>query len=192
VDIKTVCLGILSLGEASGYDIKQRFERTYRHFFAAGYGSIYPALANLAERGLVRFRVADGPGPRPRKVYSLTVEGRRELRARLAEAEPRHRVHSDFMLLMFLAGELDTDRVETVIDARLDEVRRHYASLALRHQDAAGGDPGPAFVRGLGLALLQTTARYLEDNRDGFAAALRTRARGDNASFNPSIRGDTS
>ena len=53
MDVKTVCLGMLTDGAASGYDLKKQFESTFGHFFAAGYGSIYPALSSLAGQGLV-------------------------------------------------------------------------------------------------------------------------------------------
>ena len=56
MDVKTVCLGILTNGESSGYDMKKCFESSFGHFFAAGYGSIYPALASMAEDGLVEYR----------------------------------------------------------------------------------------------------------------------------------------
>ncbi len=40
MDVKTVCLGMLTDGAASGYDLKKQFESSFGHFFAAGYGSI--------------------------------------------------------------------------------------------------------------------------------------------------------
>ena len=43
---------MLTDGAASGYDLKKHFEWTFGHFFAAGYGSIYPALSSLAEQDL--------------------------------------------------------------------------------------------------------------------------------------------
>ena len=56
MDVKTVCLGMLTDGTASGYDLKKEFESTFAHFFAAGYGSIYPAVWSfqlaLRSRGL--------------------------------------------------------------------------------------------------------------------------------------------
>ena len=51
MDVKTLCLGLLTAGEACGYDLKKTFESSFKHFFPAGYGSIYPALADLAEAG---------------------------------------------------------------------------------------------------------------------------------------------
>ena len=53
VDVKTVCLGMLTDGEASGYDLKKHFESSFGHFFAAGYGSIYPALALHGARNYI-------------------------------------------------------------------------------------------------------------------------------------------
>jgi DNA-binding PadR family transcriptional regulator len=53
MDVKTVCLGMLTDGDASGYDLKKEFESSFGHFFAAGYGSIYPALGALARDGMV-------------------------------------------------------------------------------------------------------------------------------------------
>ena len=53
MDVKTLCLGVLTEGDRTGYEIKQRFEEAFNHFFGAGFGSIYPALAELTRRGLV-------------------------------------------------------------------------------------------------------------------------------------------
>ena len=54
MDVKTLCLGVLHLGDASGYEIKKQCEEgPFGQFFAAGFGSIYPALAALHEQGRV-------------------------------------------------------------------------------------------------------------------------------------------
>ena len=45
MDTRSICLGVLSMGEATGYEIKKLFEDgPFSHFYDAGYGSIYPAL----------------------------------------------------------------------------------------------------------------------------------------------------
>jgi len=76
MDVKTVCLGLLTQGPASGYDLKKTFESTFGHFFAAGFGSIYPALGTLAEAGLVTCTEVPQDGKPDRKVYSITDDGR--------------------------------------------------------------------------------------------------------------------
>src|SRR2546421_362366 len=54
-----VVLGMLALGNRTGYDIKQVVDKSTRHFWAASYGQIYPELRRLEDQGLVRSH----PGP---------------------------------------------------------------------------------------------------------------------------------
>lgn len=53
VGVKDLCLGALTFGDASGYDIKKFFPQSFSRFYAAGYGSIYPALTELTVADLV-------------------------------------------------------------------------------------------------------------------------------------------
>ena len=54
MDVKTLCLGVLSRGAASGYEIKKQCEEgPFAHFYAAGFGSIYPALNSLLNDRLI-------------------------------------------------------------------------------------------------------------------------------------------
>ncbi len=75
MDVKTVCLGLLTFGEASGYDLKKHFDAAFEHFFSTGYGSIYPALASLAEEGLADCTAVPQAGRPDRKVYRITAAG---------------------------------------------------------------------------------------------------------------------
>ena len=43
MDVKTLCLGVLTEGDKSGYEIKKHFEQAFRHFFG-------PALARSIRR----------------------------------------------------------------------------------------------------------------------------------------------
>jgi hypothetical protein len=64
MNVKTLCLGILSFGEASGYEIKKKVEEgLFSHFIDASYGSIYPALTQMLaeESGHRQGRGAVGP-----------------------------------------------------------------------------------------------------------------------------------
>ncbi|MCZ6511637.1 MAG: PadR family transcriptional regulator, partial [Alphaproteobacteria bacterium] len=48
MDTKTLCLGVLTHGDASGYEIKKALEDgPFGHIQEIGFGSIYPALAKL-------------------------------------------------------------------------------------------------------------------------------------------------
>ena len=64
MNVRTLCLGILSLQEASGYEIKKDVEDgVFCHLIDASFGSIYPALTQLAVRLAVRAGTASMRSP---------------------------------------------------------------------------------------------------------------------------------
>ena len=116
MDVKTLCLGVLTEGDKTGYEIKQRFEEAFSHFFGAGFGSIYPALADLSRRGLVTRRSVEQDKRPDKKIYSLTAAGQRVLIDELLATPPRHKVRSEFLVLMYFAHLLPPERVAAIVD----------------------------------------------------------------------------
>jgi len=74
-----ILLGLLQK-PASGYDLKDAFGETVAHFWSAELSQIYPTLKRLEERGLLRSRLEPSPKGPDRRVYTLTGDGRVELR----------------------------------------------------------------------------------------------------------------
>ena len=65
------------LEEASGYEIKKDIEEgLFSHFIDASFGSIYPALTQLAAEGLLTVRAEEQTGKPDKKVYAITEAGR--------------------------------------------------------------------------------------------------------------------
>ena len=61
-----VILGLLALGDETGYDMKQTIDLSTRFFWGASYGQIYPELRRLEAGGLVTSREEPRGGvPRP-------------------------------------------------------------------------------------------------------------------------------
>lgn len=167
MDVKTVCLGMLTGGPASGYDLKKFFESSFGHFFAAGYGSIYPALSSLAEQGLVQCEEIPQDGKPDRKVYSITAPGEKELMAALDNPSPGHKIRSEFLATMFFAHLMSTDQINTVLDNRVkqvDEFLKLIASLDL--SESSCWPPGASFVAGFGVAMAEACKKYIDENRD--------------------------
>jgi len=168
MDVKTVCLGMLTYGDASGYDIKKTFESSFGHFFAAGYGSIYPALAALADQGMVSCKEVPQEGKPDRKVYSITDQGRAELASALVDTNPSHKVRSEFLAMMFFAQLLDRDHITQVLDNRLRECDRLLESIRAFEEQAGGCERMPSgarFVAGFGKAMANACRGYIEENR---------------------------
>jgi DNA-binding PadR family transcriptional regulator len=73
-----ILLGLLR-EPATGYDLKNAFSETIRHFWSAELSQIYPTLKRLEQRRMLHSRVESSPKGPNRRVYTLTDEGRMEL-----------------------------------------------------------------------------------------------------------------
>ena len=167
MDVKTVCLGMLNDGEASGYDLKKHFESTFAHFFAAGYGSIYPALSSLAEAGLVDCREIPQEGKPDRKVYRITAAGHQHLLDALQNPAPSHKVRSEFLATMCFAHLMTPEQIETVLASRVADIER-YMSMFDEFECTCMEDwtDGMRFVCGFGKAMTEAMQKYIEDHKD--------------------------
>lgn len=166
MDVKTVCLGMLTDGAASGYDLKKQFESSFGHFFAAGYGSIYPALSSLAEQGLVTCELVPQAGKPDRKVYEITDQGMTFLLKALQNPTPCHKVRSEFLATMCFAHLMPDTLVETVLNNRVEECE-YYSKMITDIQNKCMHDwpQGMKFVAGFGKAMTEAMKTYVEENR---------------------------
>ncbi|MSP49353.1 MAG: PadR family transcriptional regulator [Alphaproteobacteria bacterium] len=179
MDVRTFCLGVLSLGDSTGYEIKKQAEDgPFSHFYKAGFGSIYPALARLAADGLISGRDEAQSGKPDKRVYALTPAGRAVLADTLTDlatgtAVPDD-IRSEFLFLMFFAHLMPAHRVARQIDAHIALYRECLAHIEARAKDPDNPlqESGHAFVRGVGLAVYRAFHDYLRDNRDAFLAGL--------------------
>ncbi|MBM3531765.1 MAG: PadR family transcriptional regulator [Alphaproteobacteria bacterium] len=182
MDVRTFCLGVLSLGDATGYEIKKQAEDgPFSHFYKAGFGSIYPALARLAADGLIVGRDEAQAGKPDKRVYALTPAGSAALADALTDhatgVAVRDDIRSEFLFLMFFAHLMPAHRVARQIDAHIALYRECLGHIEERARDpeCAHKLPGHVFVRGVGLAVYRALHDYLRDNRDALLAELSAR-----------------
>lgn len=175
MDVRTVCLGVLTLGDASGYEIRKAFEDgPFQYFTDAGFGSIYPALNRLLDEGLVAC-TAMAQDKRPdKKVYSVTAAGRTAFAQALLRRPGPDKIRSDFMFSLFFQELLPGPMLAAAIDDRIDWYRGRLANM--ESCDCAAFGPGPRFVNGFGRAIYGAALAYLEENRDSVSGAPETRA----------------
>ncbi len=163
MDIRTLCLGILTLGEASGYEIKQSFEDHFSRFYEASFGSIYPALAKLTDEGLVTCTELPQDKRPDKKVYRITATGRLAFIDELMKPPGRDRLRSEFIATLMFADLLPTRHLSDMLDERIRDSRAAVADWKKREQ--ARVTPGQRFVLGYAIAMHEAMARYIEDNR---------------------------
>ena len=167
MDVKTLCLGLLSINEACGYDLKKEFGAIFKHFYPAGYGSIYPALADLEKRGLVNCREIPQDGKPDRKIYRITDEGTKYFTSALHQSNPQHKMRSEFLAMLYFADRMEPERLSALLDERVEQLRG-----AIVHIDQiekgwdADAPAGARFVAGFGAAIAQAATEYIESNRN--------------------------
>lgn len=102
--IDYVILGLLSHEDLTGYEIKKRMDTSLKYFWGASYGSIYPALSDLVDRGLADKR--DGAENKRNKIiYSITEEGRNYLKEWLQIPAERDELRYETLLKLFFGNE---------------------------------------------------------------------------------------
>ena len=171
MDVKSLCLGVLSLGDKSGYEIKKHFELSFSHFFTAGYGSIYPALATLTDQGLVECTsVAQEKRP-DKKVYRVTKSGRSALLEVLLSTPPTHKIRSAFFVLLYFANLMPQERLAGVLDQRTDDIEATLAMLNGIETAECDLPVHHEFVLGLGRSCLEAQLAYIHTHRKSLKLA---------------------
>lgn len=114
--IDCVILGLLSHEELTGYEIKKRMDTSLKYFWNASYGSIYPALNDLVNRGLATRR-EDGESKRNKLIYSITDEGRRYLKKWLTLPVEKDEFRCETLLKLFFGNEQGAEHAISHIEA---------------------------------------------------------------------------
>lgn len=66
-----VILGLPSHEELTGYKIKKQMDTTLKYFWSASYGSIYPTLSDLVNRGFATKKQSTETR-RNKHIYTIT------------------------------------------------------------------------------------------------------------------------
>jgi DNA-binding PadR family transcriptional regulator len=163
MDVRTLCLGALTLGDATGYEIRKMFEEgVFSHFLEASYGSIYPALTRLTEEELVTCHSEQQEKRPDKKIYSVTDKGRAAFTEALLEPLAEDKFRSEFLFVMLFAHLLTPERIKALIDEKVEEHRQLSERLS---GPAEIGTPAADFIKDFGAVVHKASVDYLEKNR---------------------------
>ena len=165
MDVRTLCMGVLMLGDASGYEIKKHFEEgPFAYIHAAGFGSIYPALNGLLTDGLATCTEHAQDGRPDKKIYAITEAGRRAFRRALHKPPAADAFRSEALFMLFFAELLDSEHGAQVYDDYLATYRGCVERMTPR--DLGEIDtPGHRFVHECGLAVYRAVVEHFETHR---------------------------
>jgi DNA-binding PadR family transcriptional regulator len=176
MNVRTLCLGILSLQEASGYEIKKDVEDgLFSHFIDASFGSIYPALTQLAAEGYVTVREEEQTGKPDKKVYAITDSGRNALARAISVSPAKDKYKSEFLFQMLLQDYLTPEMMLVAIQKQLDDLNEDLGRIADCSHEAPIGH-GSHFVADYGNAVLTAGVKCLEYKKAELLRQMAARA----------------
>ena len=135
-----VLLGMLA-EPASGYELKQYFDQSVRHFWSAELSQIYPALTKLEKEGLLSSNSAPSDKGPSRKMYRRTAAGKTALHDWLVDG-PQCRTER----LSYLTQVFFLDSISAAHRTRfMEELKADFAARLQALQDIeknwSGNDP---------------------------------------------------
>ena len=140
-------LALLARQPSTGYELSARARRPLGYFWSARHSQVYPELRKLLAAGLVRFDTAPGPGPREKKVYSLTDYGMSSLRDWVIQPPEPEPGRDNLLLKAYAAWTADPEAAARMFAAeeakqseRLSEYEADLRRVESRHN---GGPPPP-------------------------------------------------
>lgn len=126
--IDCVILGLLSHEELTGYEIKKRMDTTLKFFWSASYGSIYPALNDLVNRGLATKR-EDKNSKRNKLIYTITESGRDYLKKWLSLPIEKDELRYETLLKLFFGNEKGEEQALIHIEAFAKKIEKELPYL---------------------------------------------------------------
>jgi DNA-binding PadR family transcriptional regulator len=118
-------LGALSVEAMTGYQVRQAIAHVLGHFWHESFGQIYPTLADLQDRGLVRKDVSGRSS-----IFTITAAGGRELRTRLRERPEPQKPRNGMLLRVFFGASLGADELARLLDDTEADANGRLATLA--------------------------------------------------------------
>lgn len=166
-ELESFVLGLVwQLGPCSPYELRMSMQRSPSTQWSASAGAIYPLVARLVRRGLLKGR-AKRAGRRARREYTLTARGRKKLTEWVGPPFSREAVTVSYDPLRsrarFLGVLSATERGQWIASAReaLDEVERHVRRWDETAADSVG--PAAALMTSSGLRDVASRREWLAD-----------------------------
>ena len=118
-DTEYAVLGLLTLGERSGYELDKLTRRSIGYFWRPAKSKIYAILPRLVDRGLARATAVVQEKRPDKQLYAITPAGERALRVWLHSSDPVGVAARDGLLLkLFFGGHADRAALKDQVAAR--------------------------------------------------------------------------
>lgn len=182
--LEPAILGLLHESPMHGYELRKRLNLVLGSFRALSYGSLYPCLKSLVDRGWIQgVESLDAShavaSKRARIVYQLTADGKEHLQQVLASSGPATWEDENFDVRFAFFGQTDAETRLRILEGRrtrlterLETVRQSFARTRERM------DEYTLELQRHGLEQVEREVRWLDGLIDNERGLGRTRPAG--------------
>ena len=181
--LEPAILGLLHESPMHGYELRKRLNLVLGSFRALSYGSLYPCLKSLVDRGWIQGAESvgahGGASKRARIVYQLTADGKEHLQDVLASSGPASWEDENFDVRFAFFGQTDAETRLRILEGRrtrlterLETIRQSFARTRERM------DEYTLELQRHGLDQVEREVRWLDGLIDNERGLRRTRPAG--------------
>lgn len=134
MSLKHVILGFVDMAPLSGYDLKTMFDSSVQFYWSATHTQIYRTLDEMLREGLVSVEVVQQTERPNKKLYSITEQGRAELRAWLETSFELPTFHHPLLVRLAWCDRLENGRVEALLRGYIEKLRGQLALYQTENQ----------------------------------------------------------
>jgi len=181
--LEPAILGLLAESPMHGYELRKRLNLVLGSFRALSYGSLYPCLKGLADRGwIVGVEAPDDrtvASKRARIVYQLTAEGKEHLQQVLSSSGPAAWEDENFDVRFAFFAQTDADTRMRILEGRrirLTERLETFRQSVARTRERM--DEYTLELQRHGLEQVEREVRWLDDLIDNERGVRRARPEG--------------
>lgn len=114
--IKYTILGFLSWCPFTGYELKKVFASALSLYWSDNNNLIYRTLVQMHKEGLVENEVQQQDKNPARKIYTITEEGRRQLKQWVQSFPELPQIRNSFLIQLAWADQLDDHELNALLD----------------------------------------------------------------------------
>ena len=137
MSLEHAILGFLNYRPYTGYDLNKIFTASVRHFWPTDHSQIYRALSRMSKAGWTEVEVVNQESRPDRKVYTITLAGKEELRRWLLTPLTPDENRSADMIQVFFAAQLSDEEILGIFERAAEMLRSGLEQYARVPRDMA-------------------------------------------------------
>ncbi|NNG38479.1 PadR family transcriptional regulator [Flexivirga sp. ID2601S] len=168
--LELAVLGLLHDQPLHGYELRKQLSGVLGAFRVVSFGSLYPCLRGLVQRGWIAEREGDSParqgltGKRSRITYELTAEGKEQFQTLMAQTGPDSWEDENFDVHFAFFGQASSDVRLRILEGRRSRLEERLdVARAQSRERRERADKYTAELHRHGLESTEREVRWLSE-----------------------------